>query len=547
MNERMTHCDRRRVLYLWLFSLSMDRLARERSRMVTPEADSDEGNAAIDREPRGTFAKRGGALVLDAVDQAGQEAGLVPGLTLAEARMQVPHLRVTPSDPAADNRLLLSLARAVDRYTPFVGIDQPNGLFLDITGCAHLFGGEDGLVDDLRSRFARWRLNVRTGIADNPGTAWAITRHAGGGIVPPGDGARRLAPLPVEALRLPEEMAAALSRLGLKSVGHLRQQSRAALTRRFGSRLTQRLDQAEGREGEPIEPLSPSPLLVVEHRFAEPLAEMEGVFVALEELAKELAGRVRERGRGARRLAFRLLQADGMVHDVWAGASESLADPARMAALLRPRLERLSSRVERDSGIDSVRLWAVETALLNPRQIRLDGEDEMSADLARLIDTLTARLGAGSVREAVRTDTHQPAQSVAWRPIEVAPQQEARKARRRAPGDGEAVSPTRPELPFLPRVATRPIRLFDPPERVETLASVPDGPPIRFVWRRIFYHVRAAEGPERIAPSWWEGDGETCDYFRVEDQAGRRFWMFRQGLYGANEEAPRWFVHGLFA
>ncbi|WP_157961713.1 Y-family DNA polymerase [Acuticoccus kandeliae] len=530
----------RRVLHLWMPFLATDRLARERGEVRS-------GPGGAKPPPWATVMKVNGALVLDAVDRVAKEAGLSAGLSLAEARAQIPSLRVEAADPEADRALLLSIARAADRYTPFVGLDAPQGLFLDISGCAHLFGGERGLLRDILVRLRAWGVEARAAIGDNPTIAWAVARYGEGGIVPPGAEQAVLDPLPIEALRIPAETVAVLRRLGLKSVLQLRSQPRRPLVHRFGPLLAMRMEQAEGRQGEPITPLSQPPRFVVERAFAEPLMQIEAVIGTLEKLAIQLSEALEAKGEGARRLRLRLFHANGMVHDVVVGASMPLCAAARMVRLLCPRLERLSERIENESGIDLIRLAGEETALLEARQADLDGSEALS-DLARLIDTLTERLGEDAVRRFVRADTHQPGEAAAWRPAATTVREVTWPEPAQGAFDRREEAIGRAGVPALERPPGRPIRLFDPPEPVETLASVPDGPPIRFVWRRVPYRVAAAEGPERIAAKWWQGgNGETCDYFRVEDEAGRRFWMFRRGLYGDGAPRPQWFMHGLFA
>lgn len=578
----------RRILHLVLPRLATDRLARERARLAPPG----QSRPAGAEPPRATILKSRGAVILAAVDARAAAAGLQPGQGLADARAMVPALLVDPADPEVDTAALTALARAADRYTPLVAPTPPDGLFLDITGCSHLFGGEAALVGDLLARLARAGYAAAVAVADRPSVAWALARHGGGGRVSAGDEIAAVSPLPAAALQLPEEVVAVLHRVGLKTVGDILRQPRAPLVQRFGPLLARRIDAIEGRISEPITPVAPVPPVMAERRFAEPVTQAEALEPAFGALADEVARLLTRRGEGARTLRLRLFHANGDVGETAVGASEPLADAKRMRALLIPRLRLLAERVEADSGIDLVRLHAEETAPLAPRQVGFDGDEQMAADLAQLIDTLSERLGAEAVRRFVPVDTHDPAcagLTLSAREVffarEASPRAPAARAaewRVAAPasatswpgpadapahrplGAGEThpshdawdtppAGPSAVDAPTLPlpawvteRPPERPLRLFTPPEPVETVAGVPDGPPIRFRWRRVAYLVAAAEGPERIAPAWWEERGETCDYFRVEDVEGRRFWMFRRGLYG-EAVLPCWFVHGLFA
>ncbi len=517
----------RRILSLWLPRLSTDRLAREGAGPA--------GEAAAEGRPVATVTRTGGALVVAAVDAAAEAAGLAPGLGFAEARALVPALAVDAHDPDADRALLLKVADLCDRYTPLVAVSGPDGLFLDVTGCPHLFGGEAALRADLLDRLARAGLSARAAVAATPGAAFALARN---GERPPvlAEGGERaaLAPLPVACLRLAPDVVSVLARLGIRTVGDLLEQPRAGLARRFGAEPLARLDAALGAADEPVSPRLPAPALIVERRFSEPVFCIEAVSAALAAMAEGLAESLLARGEGARRLAVSLFHADGTVHRLEAGASRPVAAAGPIAAVLAPRLEALSARLETDSGIDLLRLAALETGPAAPEQQGFDGTAAAEADLARLVDTLSARLGADAVRRLVPRDTHHPSLACEARPA---------LAGEGAPWPAPAADPDAPAEP-----PDRPLRLFDRPEPVEAIATVPDGPPVRFRWRKVSYEVAAAEGPERIAAEWWR-DGHparTRDYFRVEDVDGRRFWLFRHGLYERETDRPAWFVHGLF-
>jgi len=491
----------------------------------------------------------GAAQILAAVDAIAEAAGLEPGLGLAEARALVPELVVEPHDPQADAALLDALATACDRYTPLVALDPPDGLFLDVTGCAHLFGGEAGLLADLRARLAGAGFAARVAIAPSAAAAWAMARYGRADILSEAAVADALEPLPVEALRLAPETAAALRSLGLKTVGPLAAQPRAPLAARFGADLLRRLDRAYGREEEPITPRRAMPLLVMERRLAEPIFQWDVVAAYLARLAASLEERLEARGEGARRLVLTLFHADGRVSGTEIATTGPVRDPGRIAAVFAPKLDALAARLTIDSGIDLIRLMAFETAPLTARQGDLDGHAEAEADLARLIDVLSARLGAAAVTRLVAGDSHIPEFAGAALPAnpDGKPQEHfswlCSGAAALDLAEGAAPYESEPEPP------ERPLRLFPRPEPVEAVAGVPDGPPVRFRWRKVAYVVARAEGPERIAAEWWHGGavGPTRDYFRVEDTDGRRFWLFREGLYERETSVPRWYLHGVFA
>ncbi len=377
----------RRIMHVWLRRLSTDRLALARKRRAAFAGDDGGGRGAAFEEPRQRFgtgaagkapsatvgeipaarpqvvvSKTKGAFLVEAVDALAEANRIVPGTSLSEARALCPDIRVDLADPDADLAMLTRLATALERYTPFVGLDLPSGLFLDVTGCAHLFGGEGRMLADVMDRLSGWGIETAAAIADNPSLAWAQARFGEGGVLAPGAGTAAIADLRVEALRLDEEAAGVLNRLGLKTVGALLSQPRGPLIRRFGPEVARRIDQASGLEREAISPLSPVAPMLAERRFPEPLVSIDGIGKTLKTLAGTLCQSLEVRGEGARRFAVHLFHSDGIVRGARVGSSEPLADPARIAALFAPKLEALSARVETESGIDLIRLSASETA-----------------------------------------------------------------------------------------------------------------------------------------------------------------------------------------
>lgn len=512
--------------------LATDRAARNRLRS-SPFATRLETATAV--PPRATVAKVGPALVLAAVDVAAEAAGLEPGQGLAEARALVPELKLDPHDPDADAALLSALATACDRYTPLVALTPPDGLFLDVTGCAHLFGGEADLRSDLLARLGKAGFAARAAIAGTPGAAWAMAHYGKHPILAGEEAVPALSPLPVAALRIAPETVRLLKSLGLKRIADLSAQPRAPLAARFGPELLSRLDQAFGHADEPISPRRPLPLLMVERRLSEPIFQWDVVTAYLARLAAVLESRLQARGEGARRLTLALFHADGSVSATEAATTGPVRDAGRIAAVFAPKLEALAARLSIDSGIDLIRLAAHETTPVAAHQGDFDGRAEAEADLARLIDILTARLGADAVTRLVSGDSHIP--ELAGTALAA---QRVRSGGQFAAAQAIIAAPDPPE---------RPLRLFARPEPVEAIAAVPDGPPASFRWRKVRYLIARSEGPERIAAEWWQGGavGPTRDYFRVEDEAGRRFWLYREGLYARETTQPRWYLHGLFA
>jgi protein ImuB len=490
-------------------------------------------------------AKVKSALRLVALDRRAEACGLRLGQTLADARGAVPALAVVEADPLADQTLLEAVADWCDRYTPLVALDAPDGLFLDISGCAHLFAtagdndddGEAALLADLLRRLRAQGFEAAGAIASTAGTAWAVARYGGGGPVAPGGEAEAVAALPVAALRISGEQEALLDRLGLKRVGQLFGKPRAPLAARFGVSLVTRLDQALGQEEEVISPRRPAPQLCVERRFAEPLVDQDQLADALASLARTLAPALERHGLGARLLEAAFFRVDGKVVRLAIGTASPLRAPDAVAMLFAERLAALAQDWDAGFGFETVRLAVIEAEAMAERQIDLAGQGEGETDLERLYDRLAARLGSASISRAVPVDTHVPERAVRQAPLA------ARAAQTAAPARAAAWALPAPEEEAPPE---RPLRLFARPEPVEVIAEVPEGAPLRFRWRRVMVEVARAEGPERIAPEWWRGeDHATRDYFRVEDGEGRRYWLFRQGLYRETEH-PVWYVHGLF-
>nr|WP_246441547.1 DNA polymerase Y family protein [Aminobacter aganoensis] len=474
-----------------------------------------------------------------ALDAQAEALRLRPGMGIAEARAMHPSIDVVEADPEADRRLLESLADWCDRYTPLVALDGDNGLFLDITGCAHLFGGEKALLADLMARFFHQGFDVRAGLASTPGAAWAAARFAAGHIIAAGGERNFLARLPLSALRIDARTKTGLESVGLRTVGAIMDGPRAPLVRRFGAELIERLDQALGRLEEAISPRLPVAPLSVERHFADPLSLLDDIERLIGLLAATLKVDLERREEGARALELLLFRVDGAVSRITVGASRPIREPTLVRRLFHERLATLGETMDAGFGFDLVRLSALSTAAFDARQADLAGEiDDDGEEFAIFADRVTARLGEAAMLEPATAESHLPERAAPALPY-------AREEARRS-----MAGPARAAAPAGRRPAERPVRLFRQPEPIDVPATeVPDGPPLHFRWRRALHRVARAEGPERIAPEWWreEADAPTRDYYRIEDADGRRYWLYRQGLYNAQAAAPRWFLHGVFA
>ncbi|PPD46710.1 MAG: hypothetical protein CTY15_01185 [Methylocystis sp.] len=474
-----------------------------------------------------------GAERLTAVDARAQRLGLLPGLAVADARARCPALTLAEADPRADAALLDALADWSRRFTPLAAPDPPDGLLLDVAGAAHLFGGEAALLGDIESRLAALGFSARAALAPGPALARALARFSNVRLVPgaaPQDALDRLAAaLPVDALGLEGEALAGMRRAGLRVIGDLLARPRAPLAARFGREALTRLDALTCRIRDPICPRFEAPAFIAERRFPEGLTQQAAIEETLERLAADLCPMLERAGVGARRLEAVFYRVDGAVKRIEAGTSRPLREPARLAALLIERLSAVAEEgLDTGYGFDVMRLSATEVESAAPPQTTLApsrrAADENGEDLADLLDRLGARLGLRRVQRLHPQEAHLPEFAVAAVPA--------------AFGAPQA---------FPPQEAVRPLRLFERPEPIEAIALFPDGPPLRFRWRRALHEIVAYEGPERIAPPWWGAgeDGFTRDYFHAQDRDGLLFWLFREGLYAQETPAPRWFVQGL--
>lgn len=512
---------------------------------------------------------------IEAANAAGLAAGARPGMMLADARALCPQLKVAPSDPAGDRAFLEQLAVWALRWGPWSAIDAPDGLLVDVTAVAHLFGGEARLVADARACFATRGLAVRLAIAPTAGAAWALAHYgADGAIFPPpvgevdraqhggGDSvslaararsplhhtscgpppragediAARLSDLPVAALRLDDDVLTVLRRLGLKRIGELtgrfgESAGRDALHRRFRNRKSpsanplMRLDQLLGRVPEPLLPVVPTTMPLVQRRLMEPIRHRELLDTVVADLAADMAGVLEGLGQGARRLELGLWRVDGGVVIRQLEMAAATREAAHIARLFAAKLD----DIDAGFGIECVRLRAswIEPLALAQADIEAAAE-EHGTSLAACIDRLTVRLGPHAVRRPVPYASHIPERAQRWQP------------------------PLAPEPPAQGELAfhARPLKLLDRPEMIAVLYATPDGYPRRFRWRGQVHDVVRVEGPERIAPEWWreKGAARLRDYYRIEDHAGRRYWIYRLGLLGDGRGGvPDWFLQGLCA
>jgi protein ImuB len=438
----------------------------------------------------------------------------------------VPDLHIEPADPPADAAALARLALwALRRYSPVVAIDLPDGLLIDATGVAHLFGGETALLGELRARLTAAHLGSRVALAGTIGAAHALARFGPrpAMIAESGETGAAVAALPLAALRLDPTLVERLRRLGFESIADLAATPRAPLALRFGSEPGRRLDQTFGRLAEPIQPIRWPELIQVRRAFAEPIAAPETLARYIGQLVEALCPLLEAQGLGARRLDLLFHRVDDLVQAIRVGIAKPVREVKRLTRLLTDRLE----SVDPGFGVEVMTLAAILAEPLAYRQVDTLGRTA-DADVSDLVDILANRIGADKLYRATPAESDLPELAV----------------RRFAPL-APAVGAT------WPAHWPRPSRLLSPPEPVDTVALLPDQPPVHFIWRGVRRRVKRADGPERVFGEWWHRDPETAavrDYFVVEDESGERFWLYRSG----DGEDPatgdlRWYVHGVFA
>jgi len=514
--------------------------------------------------PFATVIAAAGRQTLAAVNPAAAARGIAAWMPLADALSFLPELLTRPAELAEDAASLRRLAEWCGRYSPWTAPDGGDGVKIEITGSAHLWGVEAELAADLSRRLTRQGIAHCLAIADTLGAAWAVARFGqleerpiccrlaaeAAVIVPPGETRAALAPLPVAALRLDPAIVETLYRVGLRRVGEALAMPRDALARRFGETVARRLDQALGELPEPLSPLSEAPSRRVRLSLPEPISDPADLARAAERLTLDLVTRLAREGMGARRLDLGFHRVDGRVEHIRIGTARPSRDPVHLAKLLTGKLDTIDPGL----GIEDVILAAFAVEKLAPEQIDMTGaagaSGGASGNLGSLFDRIGARLGLDALARLESHESHIPERASVAVPISNNPHPPAAAAADSLPRMrgrvGVGASPQKPP---------RPVRLFAPPEPVEAFWVLPDDPPFRFTWRHRTHRVAQADGPERIAEEWWRPDGQLIgstgapdairDYYRVEDETGRRFWLFRAGLPG--DPPPRWFVHGVFA
>lgn len=518
----------RRVVSVYLPHWSTDRLRRQ-----TAKSPPDRRDTPAPTIPLVTAIPDHGRRIVAAVDADARALGIAPGMTITKARAFAPELEVVDAQPDADFEGLRRLALwAGQRYSPIVAPDAPNGLWLDITGCAGLFGTEAALLKDLHRRIAAFGVSVQIAVAGTAGCAHAVARYVPAGrpvTIEPGDHRKAIELLPIPALRLEADVVEGLRKLGFERVEQLIGAPRGPLAKRFGRSLHRRLDQALGTVAEPVEPIFPEHLPRARRGFMEPIATPEAFAKVIGDLVADIVDQLGRAGKGARRLDCYFHRVDGHTQVVRVGTATPSREQAHLSKLLCTKIE----TVEPGLGIETMTLLV---SLMEPIAARqgesLERLGQRGPDLAALVDTLANRFGSRSLHRMTPKPSAMPERSAAMAP-----------ALDTARNDGWD-----DDLP-------RPARMLARPETIEVIALLPDDAPRMFIWRGKRYRVTQGDGPERLHGEWWcdggiEGEQPLSvrDYYQVETISGGRYWLFRAGDgENASTGSMRWFIHGAFA
>jgi protein ImuB len=495
----------RRYLYIWFRYLATDRLAK-----IRPE---------LRGKPFLLYVPEHGRMVVKAASQQLTREGISPGMVVADVRAILPSVEVFSADAVAEEKLLNDLAEWCIRYSPVVATDAPDGLILDISGCPHLWGGELPYIRSITSRLRKGGYDVRATIADTVGAAWAVARYGRYEmIIESGKQAEALSSLPLTALRLDNTTLQRMDKLGFRQIGQFIGIPRLNLRRRFGDVLLNRLDQALGTLPEPLQPVQPAPVYLERLPCMEPIRTATGIEIAIKRLLEALCERFIQEGKGMRTGILKGYRVDGEIEQIGIGTNRA----SRTAAHLFKLFELKIQEIEPALGIELFTLEATLVEDLTETQEALwSTANRDRTAISELLDNIAGKIGAQTIHRYLPQEHYWPERSIK----EVSSLDEQPKTEWRTD-------------------CLRPIHLLPKPEPVEVMVVLPDYPPMHFSYKGEIILVARADGPERIEQEWWLQSGPPRDYYRVEDEHGARYWLFRMGLYG--NKKPQWFLHGYF-
>ncbi|MCS3733777.1 Y-family DNA polymerase [Mucilaginibacter dorajii] len=461
-------------------------------------------------------------VVVTATNLLVEAQGVTVGMPAADAKAIVPDLVVIDEIPGQAAKLIKALGEWCIRYSPLVAADLPDGLILDVSGCAHLWGGERAYLKEIVTRLISKGYDVRGAMADTAGTAWAIARF--GKIKPiigPGMQTDALLTLPPAALRLEPAILERLQKLGFYTIKSFMGIGRSVLRRRFGQELLLRIDQALGNENEPLQLLHPVEPYTERLPCLEPIRTATAIEIAIKTLLENLCRRLQSEGMGMRTAILKGYRVDGRIIQAAIGTSKATHHTGHLFKLFELKIATLAPGL----GIELFTLEAPKVEEVEPEQEALwspEGCSLEDSSLTELLDKLANKIGAGNIHRYLPQERYWPEQSI------------------------------KPALSVKDKPATtwrtgrpRPSLLLNRPEKIEVTFRLPDYPPMLFIYKGEVHHINKADGPERIEREWWADQGLHRDYYMIEDNEGRRYWLFRLGHYTDVESA--WYLHGYFA
>lgn len=464
-------------------------------------------------------SRQRGRMVIDAVSPATSKKGICTGMVLADCKAICPELMMVETEPGRSEKLLQALAEWCIRFTPFVGVDLPDGVILDISGCAHLWGGEADYLAHIQAKLSGYGFTTKLAIADTISVAWAMARFGTASIIECGQQREAIRTLPPVALRLEDAVLARLKKLGMRTIGSFMDIPPSALRRRFGAELPKRLAQALGTELEWITPVRPVEPYQQRLTSMEPIASAAGISIALQQLLETLCIRLEAEGLGLRNATLKCYRIDGVIQQIEIGTGH----PSRNLAHLFKLFEHKIATLEPDLGFEVFVLEASKVESVTDEQAAIwYATSQSDRKVAELLDRVAAKIGSGAVSRYLPAEHHWPERAI----------------KKASPLWEKQATDWRTDLP-------RPVHLLPIPEIISVTAVLPDYPPMLFRHKGTRHTVVKADGPERIEQEWWLSDGLYRDYYIVEDENGARYWLFRSGPYDGDQ--PQWFLHGYFA
>jgi len=477
---------------------------------------------ALQQIPFVLTAKDHGRLVITAANDLAELQGIKKNMVVADARMILPSLNVLDQLPDLNNKLLNKLGEWCIRFSPCVAIDAPDTLIFDASGCSHLWGGDIDYLATIIKRLNGRGYQIRVGMADTIGAAWAIARYGKSlPVVEPDMQSSALLSLPPASLRIDQDLVERLYKLGLYQIKDIINMPRSALRRRFGQEFLQQLNKALGNEAEFIQPVMPTVPYQERLPCLEPIVTLTGIEIALQRLLTGLCQRLEQEQKGIRTLRLQCHRVDDKVITVAIGTNRASRNVQHLFKLFENKLP----TIEPALGIELFVLEAVKVEDLAPVQEKLwekRGGLEDSC-LAELLDRFTDRFGTNCFHRYLPDEHYWPERSI----------RSSQSLVENITTDWRTDQP-------------RPLHILPNPQPIEVTAPIPDYPPMLFRYKGQLHKIVKADGPERIEQEWWITEGQHRDYYCVEDESGQRFWLFRAGHYDATKTYG-WFLHGFFA